>query len=766
MEKRKQMITWLMVAELCFWLLPQLGRAVFFYVQKHSLSIWQTGLCDGGSVVLGVVCLVVAGLIGMQTARERIWKDILHFLQGMLPVALVYLCITRGLQWLEEPLLRLFGKHVLLAVLLIILLVLALTVLQSVFLCRWFGRCTVKKFRLFGLVAVTLLMNMVPELVFLAGRYFPLEVKIHTFSGILIYMIIAAVRTLLWIPTLKLLQEAEKTQEQDAPAGQIKLIVSAAGIVLFLVLGMIRATQFNAVKLISGQVSQKWAESTVEMVQGDYEGALEKMKEARLVKDAWLAVAGAEGAENVSTLAGRNPNYAMLQYLAGCYERDNYYLENYLKTAEMEPEFAIALLDKYHGQDNLNAKQLAYQEELVRLCVQTGTYRSSWLRPADLEGKQEKLEMELKQYEKFDRYVQLMEQVVVVLRANEVSEDAMRTCLDLAEANQSEWELQYLAALYGSECLYDGAGHYGRTIAAAERFAKLYRSQHKLTPEDERAILMRTANMILACYGYSEAIPYLEEAAQIRADEDAFALTLQCYEALGRYDDCFAFCDRWLADDPEHLTARYYAAICALKTGRSDEVIEHAMALAEYVKKNCTAENSESDVLLYSIIQYMAISDGSGTQYKYQMYKALTEEQRAIIDTDSFFADYLDATYQCFHGRKDQLEDALAKIRNVLAVNDKLSQAWYVQGAILYDMERFDEAAKAQRKSVDLMPQSATGWYALANTYNDMGEYDLAYEACQRAIALLPKMDHGTDWYGVSIHCEWLLDRIEASRNQ
>ena len=105
-------------------------------------------------------------------------------------------------------------------------------------------------------------------------------------------------------------------------------------------------------------------------------------------------------------------------------------------------------------------------------------------------------------------------------------------------------------------------------------------------------------------------------------------------------------------------------------------------------------------------------------------------------------------------------DQSLESIERVLAENEFLPQAWYLKGAALYALERFEEAVSAYQNSLAIEEDSATVWYALANAYDGMEEYELAYEACERTMSLLPLQDHGSDWYGVSIHCQTLMNAL------
>lgn len=233
---------------------------------------------------------------------------------------------------------------------------------------------------------------------------------------------------------------------------------------------------------------------------------------------------------------------------------------------------------------------------------------------------------------------------------------------------------------------------------------------------------------------------------------------------LKQYDDCYDLCLKMQKEDPNLVSAKYYAAESALKSGDTDDALKQAIALSKLAKKPSEDSNFAADVSLYTLLQMISFNDSAQyTGYQYAVYKDLTEEQRKIVDSETFFANYLDAVYYCFGtNEKDHLDTALSMVEKVLNENEDLPEAWYLKGAILFAQDSYKEAVQAFQKSLALLEDSPTVWYALANAYDGMEDYEAAYEACKKTMALLPEQDHGSDWYGVSIHCGNLMKALEG----
>ena len=91
-------------------------------------------------------------------------------------------------------------------------------------------------------------------------------------------------------------------------------------------------------------------------------------------------------------------------------------------------------------------------------------------------------------------------------------------------------------------------------------------------------------------------------------------------------------------------------------------------------------------------------------------------------------------TYQNSRGFTDELEDSLISFNTVIKkypLSDVRNLAFLYRGNVLYDLERYDEAAssykKAERKLGEPLSEIATT--NLGYTYEKMGEYDKAADS-------------------------------------
>lgn len=98
-----------------------------------------------------------------------------------------------------------------------------------------------------------------------------------------------------------------------------------------------------------------------------------------------------------------------------------------------------------------------------------------------------------------------------------------------------------------------------------------------------------------------------------------------------------------------------------------------------------------------------------------------------------------------------RFDEAVALIRQALAVTPANAGAWNNLGNVLLGAERFDDAAQAYEQSVAVAQgtaESADALTNLATLYRKRGKPQDAEQACRRALEALP--DSAGAWYGLS----------------
>jgi Flp pilus assembly protein TadD len=88
----------------------------------------------------------------------------------------------------------------------------------------------------------------------------------------------------------------------------------------------------------------------------------------------------------------------------------------------------------------------------------------------------------------------------------------------------------------------------------------------------------------------------------------------------------------------------------------------------------------------------------------------------------------------------EEFERAEAAFRRSTELSPTLDRAWYGLGLVLIRLQRFDEAVVALKKNTQLQPMSPYGWYQLARVHVDRHEPDEALRIIRHLKRFEPKV--------------------------
>ena len=349
-------------------------------------------------------------------------------------------------------------------------------------------------------------------------------------------------------------------------------------------------------------------------------------------------------------------------------------------------------------------------------------------------------------------------------------QELAENALSLSEEYPEHLRVQYAAAVIGSSLTYDKAKHYDRTAEAILRYEELYRNEKEPTDPEKAEFEKTIARMLLKIYHEEEAARLLEEMMPVDSGGDAelYELLAQCYDRTDRQEEAYelaaSYCEK--RDDSPYLM--YYGALSALKLEKIEESLAYTSKLASYTAECEGEELNQCDSWLFEMLEFLTLSDSrSYTDFQYDVYRELTEEENAVIDANPFFRNYLDAVYLAYRSdHKKEPEEAFDKIEAVLRENPGLASAWYLCGVISSnsgETEYREGAVRFYQKAGELNDGIPAVWYAMAREYDRLGEYEKGIEACKKALSLLPEQDHGNDWYGINYHCSRLMSSMQAA---
>ena len=120
--------------------------------------------------------------------------------------------------------------------------------------------------------------------------------------------------------------------------------------------------------------------------------------------------------------------------------------------------------------------------------------------------------------------------------------------------------------------------------------------------------------------------------------------------------------------------------------------------------------------------------------------------------------------------RSDDLRTVMpeltAEVQTALALDDRDPWAYMVQGQLLNRLRRFDDAARASRRALELNPNFAPAYAMLAIVLAFQGAFDEAIDSAQRALGLSPN-DRNVGlyaWLG-SANAQFAVGRYDEAVN-
>ena len=237
-----------------------------------------------------------------------------------------------------------------------------------------------------------------------------------------------------------------------------------------------------------------------------------------------------------------------------------------------------------------------------------------------------------------------------------------------------------------------------------------------------------------------------------------FRSKASCRFSLEQYDECLLAVEAFLESKPDHPQALYMAALCTLKQSQTASSIGYAAKLADIAETAKDPLAAES--LLYPYLLRFTISDGSAS-YADEAYSRLGEADMTLLKSHEFLYNYATAASLWARNNDESRAEAQKCLEVVLAANDRLSRAIYLQGAIYNELNQNDKALERFLDSLALDDAQPTVWYALASLYDKTERYEESYAACQKVLEHLPSSDHASDVYGVSVHASQLMDKLK-----
>lgn len=436
-------------------------------------------------------------------------------------------------------------------------------------------------------------------------------------------------------------------------------------------------------------------------------------------------------------------------------------VESYLQGRDWYPALLRYYRECEEEEKELSLRQESLREEMLLACIADGQYSEGGVLFArDLEEHKLAVQKRLQDYEEEIALGGLFGLMERYGAEGGYTEDMAYQALDVAEKHPYSLLLQYMACQIAGSYQTDDAGHYGRTIEAARRFDRLYDDGSRTDEELARAKRF-LGNVAAHCYDYETALLYLREVWELSGDTAAALSCARLYERRGEYGQCLEMAGDVLGEEPENTQALYLTAISSLKTRDPDGALDAAGRLGDLVADQSRPLDAAEDNNLYICAQYMAMEDSARwTDYTWQIYSSLTEDQAALARSHELLWHYMTGIHQCF--MREDYEAAEEAVRKALALREDLPMGWYLMGTVALNRGEFETAQSYFEKALECGGRSPAIYFSLANAFDAMEDYENAWLYSKKVEEMLPYQDHGNDVYGISIHNKNLLGALSS----
>ena len=500
-------------------------------------------------------------------------------------------------------------------------------------------------------------------------------------------------------------------------------------------------------------------QAEIRLLEGNFDAVLQEVQTASTQLQALDSYVNEETVYDIAQLYRDNTKDPMIGSIYLVKTGDSSGIEQKIRTGQLGSEWYPVLLDYYDTLEELTEEQKALRSEMLQVCIANEVFVSDMVLASEVESKKLAVRQNMELYNTYLEMYTGLDLVTSYGKNGGVTRDLVYRALDLAETNPENLSLQYMGCVIASSYQSDEADHYGRTMDTLARFDSLYSKNltDSSTKAQEKNLL---GEMALKCYQYDIARNYFDTAYELDPKTSYALQSAYCSERLGDYETCLTAAEKAIAEDGTNDQALYLQCMSALKLGDVDTALDAAGGLADLIENGKAADQAAVEQELYICAQFLSMRDDDyWTDYTYCVYDKLSEEQVENAQAYPMLWNYMTAIYNCFMSR--DYTAAMTAVDEILAINEKLTYAWYMKGTIYGNQRMHEEALAAYLKAEEMSNDIPAVLFSIANTYDALGEYEKAYQYCQRIAGLMPDVDHGGDLYGVIHHNKKLMAALE-----
>lgn len=258
---------------------------------------------------------------------------------------------------------------------------------------------------------------------------------------------------------------------------------------------------------------------------------------------------------------------------------------------------------------------------------------------------------------------------------------------------------------------------------------------------------------------YEEALPLFDSAATLMAtDSSPLTLKARTLTRLKRDEDAKAIFESALTRNPKDIEAHYYLAQLSIRQGYADPAIRHLEAVLAIDPAHNSAlqqlsvayiESDQFELALPHITTLLAAdSRDLDTQFRYATcLSGLQRHTEAVAAYDQILTQTPDdVTTICAKGlaqiNANDSKSAMTTLKSATLIDANHPLPYYYVGIAYMKSERWDEAAKALTKALNLGGPSPDIASALGTCYLALNQPKEAVTAFQKAAQSSPQQGY------------------------
>jgi tetratricopeptide (TPR) repeat protein len=293
------------------------------------------------------------------------------------------------------------------------------------------------------------------------------------------------------------------------------------------------------------------------------------------------------------------------------------------------------------------------------------------------------------------------------------------------------------AAARGQELFIRGQGyHHTKQLELAQWD---YDAALKLTPDND-AIYPSRANVAFRLGHFEEAVAFLRRGLAINP-KNAHALRMVgvILRNMGRPDEAIRYFSMALDVDPNEANALLFRSYAFQNERRFDLALQDAGKLVAMPPEKINLQGFLDNDGVKRDFHILALSNRA------DIFSAIGKFDLAQRDLDDAVnykrtADSLEARGEFLMGRPGERQRALDDLQAATALDPNMLQAFYLKGAVLFDLKRYQDAVVALDRALTISPNYDYALRMRAKVYRALGQTDSAVRDLQQAVVESPRV--------------------------